>query len=153
MEKILISSCLLGNKVRYDGKGKSIPHPVIATWLRQDRLVIICPEMAGGLPTPRPRAEQFGKQVFDEFGLEVSVEFIEGAKKALALCQKHAIKYAILKEFSPSCGSTQIYNGKFNGQKIAGKGVTAKLLSEHGIKVYSELSVELLMQHLDENLK
>lgn len=153
MEKILISSCFLGNKVRYDGKGKSLTHPLITTWLLQGRLIVICPEMAGGLPAPRPRAEQLNEKVFDEHGHDVSHEFILGANKALALCQKHAIKYAILKEFSPSCGSTQVYNGKFNGQKIAGQGVTARLLSEYGINIYSELSVELLMQHLNENRK
>ncbi|WNC68708.1 DUF523 domain-containing protein [Thalassotalea nanhaiensis] len=145
MNKILISSCFLGNKVRYDGQTKSIVDPQIATWQQQGCLTVICPEVSGGLSVPRARAEQIGKQVFDEFGVDVTAQFQLGAIHALELCQQQQIKFALLKEFSPSCGSKQIYNGDFNGTKIKGQGVTAKLLTEHGIAVYSELTLAQLI--------
>ncbi len=145
MNKILISSCFLGNKVRYDGKTKSIVDPQITTWQQQGCLVVICPEVSGGLSVPRARAEQVGDKVCDEFGVDVTAQFQLGAKQALDLCLLHQIKFALLKEYSPSCGSKQVYNGDFNGTKIKGKGVTAQLLSNHGIKVYSELTLKQLI--------
>ena len=147
--KILISSCLLGNKVRYDGKSKPIAHPQISTWQQQGRLIVICPEVEGGLSVPRIKAEQRLDKVISEQGQDVTAQFKAGAQLALNLCLKHDIKYAILKEFSPSCGSTKIYNGKFNGEKINGQGITAKLLMGHGISVYSELSIEQLIADLN----
>ncbi|WP_371376466.1 DUF523 domain-containing protein [Thalassotalea aquiviva] len=148
MEKILISSCLLGNKVRYDGEAKAIAHPQITQWHQQNRFVVLCPEVAGGLSIPRARAEQYKDQVFDEFGHDVTKAFIQGANKALALCQQHQIKFALLKEFSPSCGANFVYDGSFSGQKIEGMGVTATLLLQHQIQVFSELQIEQLQQAL-----
>ncbi|WOH36304.1 DUF523 domain-containing protein [Thalassotalea fonticola] len=150
MNKILISSCFLGNKVRYDGQTKVLVDPQITTWQQQGCLVVICPEMSGGLPVPRARAEQVGSKVIDEFAVDVTEQFQRGASYALELCQKQQIKFALLKEYSPSCGSSQIYNGHFNGTKVDGQGVTAKLLSEHGIAVYSELTLEQLIRDYTE---
>ncbi|TRX58052.1 DUF523 domain-containing protein [Thalassomonas sp. M1454] len=143
--KILISSCFLGNKVRYDGMVKTIMHPQLSTWQQNQQLIVICPEMAGGLPVPRPKAEQFGDKVIDEHGRDVSEFFISGAEQALQLCKEHNIRYALLKEFSPSCGSGHIYDGSFKGNKIVGMGITSKLLIEHGIKVFSELTIDQLI--------
>ena len=145
MEKILISSCFLGNKVRYDGKAKAIAHPQISTWQQQGRLVIVCPEVAGGLPIPRAKAEQQGSRVINNLGQDVSVEFNSGADVALQLCRQHNIRYALLKEYSPSCGSHEIYDGNFTGTKILGQGVTAKLLSANNVEVFSELNIEQLI--------
>ncbi|TKB45383.1 DUF523 domain-containing protein [Thalassotalea mangrovi] len=145
MQKILISSCFLGNKVRYDGQAKSLLHPQLQTWQQQGRLVVICPEVAGDLPVPRPRAEQSGDKVIDEFGNDVTRAFTQGAAKALALCQQQGIRLALLKEYSPSCGANMIYDGTFSGTRIAGMGVTAKLLSEHKIQVFSEQTLEQLI--------
>ncbi|WP_371187519.1 DUF523 domain-containing protein [Thalassotalea maritima] len=144
-DKILISSCLLGNPVRYDGQSKGLIHPQITTWQQQGKLVLICPEVAGGLPVPRPRAEQRNGKVIDEYGNDVSEAFTRGAEAALALCKAQQIGFALLKEFSPSCGSSQVYDGQFNGTKIQGQGETAKLLTEHGIGVYSELTLSQLI--------
>ncbi|KGJ88093.1 DUF523 domain-containing protein [Thalassotalea sp. ND16A] len=145
MQKILISSCFLGNKVRFDGKTKTLIDPQIATWQLQGRLVVICPETTGGLPVPRPRAEQLADKVFDEFGNNVTEPFQQGAEAALNLCQQHHIGYALLKEYSPSCGSRAVYDGHFQGNKIPGMGVTAKLLTANGVKVYSELTLAELI--------
>lgn len=149
MEAILVSSCLLGNPVRYDGAGKRCDHALLQGWIAQGRVVPFCPEVAGGLPTPRPPAEIRGgsggasvlagqSAVIEAGGNDVSAEFIDGARQALALAQRKHIRIAILKEGSPSCGSTYIYDGSFGGQTLAGAGVTADLLREAGIAVFSE---------------
>lgn len=146
----MISSCFLGNKVRYDGKSKAIPHPQIATWSQQQRLVVICPEMAGGLAVPRPKAEIKAGQVLTEDGENVSKAFTDGATQALALCRQHNIRYALLKDYSPSCGSTAIYNGDFSSVKIAEQGITTQMLSANHITVYSEVNLALLVKIINE---
>ncbi|OMH25899.1 DUF523 domain-containing protein [Motiliproteus sp. MSK22-1] len=153
MELILISSCLLGQPVRYDGKGARSRHPLILRWLAEQRLVPLCPEMSGGLPTPRPAAEISGGQgeqvlngsasVISTNQQDFSREFVAGAELALKKCQKQNIKLAILKARSPSCGSQSTYDGNFSGQLVSGQGVTSALLRSHGIKVYDE---EMLLQ-------
>lgn len=146
MHKILISSCLLGNPVRYDGNSQNIDHPLIRQWQNEGRLVSVCPEVSGGLPVPRPPAElQIVKdgegeniQVITIDGLNVTQAFGKGAAMALQLCRQHQIQMAILKQSSPSCGSQQIYDGRFSGVKVPGEGLTCRLLRQHGITVFSE---------------
>lgn len=154
MEKILISRCLLGEPVRYDAKSKGLNHQIIRHWQQQRRLVPICPEVIGGLPTPRPPAElnQRLNKVLTESGDDKTAEFTSGANQALALCQKHQIKYALLKERSPSCGSTFIYDGSFKQQLISGQGITTALLREHGVAVYSEETIEQLINVLSKEI-
>ncbi len=125
-------------------------HPQIRLWQQQHRLLVICPEQAGGLPTPRPRAEQRGDVVITEYGEDVTQAFKRGAEAALALCQQHNIRYALLKEFSPSCGSQKINDGSFSQRRIPGMGETAKLLHAHGINVYSELTLTELISVIDQ---
>lgn len=144
-EKLLISACLLGQPVRYDGKSKPIAQLAWLKLLEQEhRLVVICPELAGGLPVPRAPAERIGDRVLTENRIDVTNEFKLGAERALALCQQHQIRFALLKANSPSCGNKQIYNGSFNQTLTAGMGLTAQLLSEHGVQVFSELELEQL---------
>lgn len=150
MKKILISSCFLGQPVRYDGQSKPLMHSVIDHWQSEGRLISICPEVAGGLPIPRPPAElnQSLQKVLTEDGIDVTPQFTRGAELALAVCNKHNIRYALLKESSPSCGSHKVYDGSFMNQKINGQGVTAKLLSENGISVYSEDTIDQLVSEI-----
>ena len=136
--------------MRYDGKSKAIPHPQIATWLQQQRLVVICPEVAGGLTVPRPKAEIKAGLVITEHGDDVSKAFADGATQALALCQQHNIRYALLKDYSPSCGSSAIYNGDFSAVKIAEQGITTQMLSANDITVYSEVNLTLLVNIINE---
>tara|TARA_R110001632_G_scaffold548_8_gene1988 strand:- start:548 stop:1015 length:468 start_codon:yes stop_codon:yes gene_type:complete len=155
MEKVLISSCFLGNKVRYDGGDNLLVNTTLLRWQAENRLVVICPELAGGLSTPRPPAEL--KMVGDSIqvktitGDDVTDEFKNGANKALLLCQKYNIQYALMKESSPSCGSTSIYNGQFSQQKIAGQGITSALLRSNGVKVFSEKNLALLISEIGAN--
>ena len=143
MEKILISACLVGDKVRYDGKGQY--HPLIKDLLEKYELVPFCPEVEGGLKIPRIPSEIVKDKVISKTGKDVTSNFISGAKKALMLCQYLNIKIAILKEGSPSCGVNEIHNGKFDGKMVKGKGITASLLEKNGIAVYSENDIEKLL--------
>ncbi len=153
--KILISACLLGHAVRYDGKGKPLAHAAIERWKQEGRLVTICPEMAGGMAVPRPPAEiengasgldvlEGRARVIEITGGDVTSQFIDGAQKALAFAKNNGCAYALLIDGSPSCGSVAIYDGSFSGRKQAGNGVTAALLSQAGIAVFSPANIDAL---------
>lgn len=148
--KILISGCFLGQRVRYNGEIKPLINELLTLWQQQARLISICPEVISGLPVPRPPAEidLISGKVITVEGDDVTDKFNRGAQQALTLCQQHNIKFALLKESSPSCGSNTIYDGSFSQQKIIGEGVTTRLLRQHGIKVYSEDSIEALAEQI-----
>ena len=154
---ILISACLAGRNVKYNGSNNEVP------WLRKwiechkEQALLVCPEVMGGLPTPRLPAEiqireaDSGdvlkeRRVINKAGEDVTEHFRLGAEKVLELVKQHHITFAILKANSPSCSGFYIYDGTFSGTKIAGQGITAALLTEYGVKVYSEemLTPELL---------
>ncbi|MGN5138816.1 DUF523 domain-containing protein [Aeromonas sp. 164P] len=136
--RVLVSACLLGQPVRYDGQSKGIVSDWLSALGAEGRVLTFCPEVAGGLPTPRPPAERQGDRVVTASGLDVTAEFDRGAELALEICQAQGIRFALLKEGSPSCGSGRIYNGRFEGVSVAGEGKTAALLLRHGIAVFSE---------------
>ena len=149
--KVLVSRCLLGHRVRYDG-GASGPYAQLAQWQAEGRVSALCPEVAGGLPTPRAAAEIPGGQgvevlagkaaVITTEGEDVTEAFVSGARQALALVERHGIRLAILKANSPSCGNRLTYDGSFSGVKVEGQGVTAALLTRAGVQVFSELELE-----------
>ena len=149
--KVLVSRCLLGHRVRYDG-GASGPYAQLAQWQAEGRVIALCPEVAGGLPTPRAAAEIPGGQgvevlagkaaVITTEGEDVTEAFVSGARQALALVERHGIRLAILKANSPSCGNRLTYDGSFRGVKVEGQGVTAALLTRAGVQVFSELELE-----------
>jgi uncharacterized protein YbbK (DUF523 family) len=159
MNKILLSACLLGNPVRYDGKSKTLQNPILDQLLSQDRVISFCPEVAGGLPVPRAAAEiQAGDgaaviaklaRVKTQDGTDVSEHFLSGARQALALCRQHDITLAVLTESSPSCGSSRIYDGSFTRSGIPGSGVTAALLGQHGIKVFNQHQLGEALRYLE----
>lgn len=149
---ILVSACLLNHPVRYKGDGN--PCQLLLDAVAHghgEQLVPFCPEVAGGLTTPRPPAEMKGgtgadvlqgtASVMNKIGEDVTVAFVEGAQKCASLCQEKGIAVAILKQRSPSCGSKAIYDGSFSGRIVAGQGVTAALLTNMGIKIYGEEDV------------
>jgi len=149
MRKVLISACLLGRKVRFDGRAKELSDDTVALWRAEGRVVQHCPEIAGGLPVPRPPAEiEPGAGAADVLaghariltpdGDDVTDHFVSGAQSALATAHSTGVAVAVLKESSPSCGLRQIYDGTFSGTRIPGSGVTAQLLTEHGIAVFTE---------------
>ncbi|HJV90851.1 MAG TPA: DUF523 domain-containing protein [Holophagaceae bacterium] len=150
MIRILVSACLLGDPVRFDGQAKTIRDPRWDRWAAEGRLVPLCPEVAGGLPVPRPPAErQADGRVRDDRGEDRTGEFERGAQHALAAAREAGCTLAILKEGSPSCGVRRIYDGTFSRTALPGEGLTTELLRRHGLAVFSEAEldqVERLLQ-------
>lgn len=149
-KKILVSAYLLGEPVRYDGQSKSLNNQVLETLNQQNRIITHCPEVAGGLNTPRDPAEIQSERVITESGEDVTEAFLQGANATLALCQQHNIRVAILTELSPSCGSNQIYDGSFQRERISGAGITTKLLRDHGIQVFSQHQISDAVAELNQ---
>jgi uncharacterized protein YbbK (DUF523 family) len=147
-EPLLISACLIGQNVRYDGKNCFIGDDVLHRLQEKYELIAFCPEAAGGLACPRAAAEIIGasepRQVLTINHRNVTKNFDFGADKALNLCKDNKIRSALLKDKSPSCGVKHIYDGSFSGKLIAGKGITAQLLSQNGIRLFSEKEAGLL---------
>ena len=136
----LVSACLCVVACRYDG-GTSTVDRLAA--LRDSGLALaVCPEVDGGLPVPRPPCELKDGRALTRDGNDVTALFEAGAAHALRLAQTHGIRLAILKENSPSCGGTMVYDGSFRGRLMPGQGIAAALLREHGIRVVSERSFE-----------
>ncbi|MEH0018358.1 MAG: DUF523 domain-containing protein [Desulfobacter sp.] len=151
MGKILISACLMGEAVRYDGQAQPINHPLICQWHSQGRLVPFCPECDAGLPVPRPPAEILNGDGRDVLAgcarvitreTDVTPAFVTGAEAALATVLASGIGFALLKEKSPSCGSAFIYDGSFTGKLVAGVGVTTALLRKNEVYVFSENNID-----------
>ncbi|MCV6589905.1 MAG: DUF523 domain-containing protein [Marinobacterium sp.] len=153
MKKILISACLYGKPVRYDGNNNSIMgHPIIQHWQQQGRLVSVCPEVAGGLPTPRPAAEtqsQFPILITTREGEDVTPQFLLGAELTLELAEAHNICCALMKARSPSCGNDQIYDGNFDGTLVPGSGAAAAELIRSGIPVFNETQLDQLQRFVE----
>ena len=136
MAKILVSACLLGLPVRYDGQSKLVEK--IIELSKDNILIPVCPEQLGGLPTPRIKSEIKDKRVIRLDGEDVTDNYLNGAHITLSIAKLNKVDYCILKSKSPSCGKGLIYDGNFNGTLIDGDGITCKLLRENGFVVYSE---------------
>jgi uncharacterized protein YbbK (DUF523 family) len=152
MRKILVSTCLLGQKitgsrVRYNAGDVPCLDPRFLRWHAEGRFVHICPEVTGGLPTPRPRARLVGGRVITEDGSDVTSSYEKGAQAALALAKKHGITLAILKQDSPSCGSRFIFSEDFES-RVPGEGRTAELLRRNGVAVFGEDELEAVEREL-----
>lgn len=152
---LLISACLLGQAVRYDGQAKGLTPGQQAQLAERFRLIPSCPECAGGLPTPRPAAEIRGGDgqqvwlgqaaVLTSSGQDVTKAFKTGAEHSLQLAQENGCRLALLKANSPSCGNQQIYDGNFSGHLHRGSGVTCCLLLQHDIRVFNETEIATLL--------
>lgn len=142
--KLLISACLLGEPCRYDGKSKPLPEEKLRRLRDTYTLIPVCPEQAGGLPTPRTPSERRGEKVITETGMDVTAAYQSGAACALELAQSEQVDAAVLKARSPSCGKGEIYDGTFTRTLFPGHGVTAQLLMENGIAVYTEGELDQL---------
>ena len=138
-KNILVSACLLGQSCRYDGKSK--PCERVIALKDTYNLIPNCPEVMGGLPTPRTPSEICGELVLMKDGRNVTENYNRGAQKALEIARENACTVAILKEKSPSCGSGLIHNGLFDGGLVEGDGITAKLLKSQGIHVLGESEI------------
>ena len=131
--KIMVSACLLGQNCKYSG-GNNRDERVLA-FLEGHEVIPVCPEVMGGLPTPRPPAEIVCGEVINKLGKSVDREYRLGAQKALEIARRERIDLAILQSRSPSCGVKEIYDGTFSGTRIPGQGICAALLMENGFAV------------------
>jgi uncharacterized protein YbbK (DUF523 family) len=157
--RVLVSSCLVGEPVRYHGGDAPCSSEILRRWQAEGRLVPFCPETAAGLTVPRPPAEITGGSgsavlrgqafVGDRSGADVTREFLLGARRTVEAAAANGVRLAILKDGSPSCGTTYIYDGTFRGQRDAGHGVTAALLSEAGIRTFSEGQIQEAAAYLE----
>ena len=139
---ILVSACLLGLSCRYDGSGCYLAE--LERLKERHHLIPVCPEVYGGLPTPREPAERVGGSVITKSGRDVTAQYEKGAREALLLARRLGCRAALLKDKSPSCGKGRIYDGSFGGRLIPGDGMLARLLSDGGIPVFTEREIEAL---------
>ena len=131
--KIMVSACLVGKQCKYDGGSNR--NEQLMRWLQDHEVIKICPEVMGGLPTPRTPSEIVDGVVMTRDGVIVDEAFRRGAKKALEIALREQPDLIILQSRSPSCGVKERYDGTFTGRKIPGSGVTADLLMQHGFYV------------------
>lgn len=153
MPRILISACLLGSPVRYDGRAKTLAGEHLDRWRAEGRLVPLCPETAAGLPVPRPPAEiapgdtaalvlAGPGRVLTDTGEDVTALFRRGAELTLAFALARGCRFALLTDGSPSCGSRFVHAGTFDGSRRAGRGVVTELLESHGIRVFAPARIK-----------
>jgi len=162
-KKILISACLLGERVRYDGNTLRVSDQKLQNWIDKGWVASVCPEVDVGMSIPRVAAEilngdgskvlQGKATVITKSGENVTGLFIKGATIALDLCLKYGIKVAVLSESSPSCGSSKVYDGKFTATKISGVGVTTALLKNNGVQVFNQFDLNKAFEEVERLLK
>ena len=128
--KVLVSKCLFGFNCRY--KGDNCKNDKLLEFLKDKEVIGVCPEVEGGLSTPRDPSERVANKVISSKGKDVTAEYQKGAEFALKLAQDNNVDLVIFKAKSPSCGCGLIYDGTFSGNKIPGNGVTTELLLNNG---------------------
>ena len=131
--KIMVSACLLGENCKYNG-GNNLSEKVM-NFIKDHEVIPVCPEVMGGLPTPRLSSEIVNGVVTASDGHSVDMEFRKGAQIGLAMAKEKEVDLVILQSRSPSCGVNQVYDGTFSGNKIEGQGIFAQLLIENGYKI------------------
>lgn len=144
---VLVSACLMGLNCRYKGDGAMIPE--ISRLMERCHLIPVCPEIMGGLATPRTPAERQGNRVVTRDGHDVTKAYEKGAEEVARLAALYGCQYALLKERSPSCGSGEVYDGTFGRKLIPGDGVAAARLKKDGITVYGESEAGQLLNVLE----
>lgn len=143
-EKLLVSACLVGINCKYNGKNNYTKE--IEKLKDYYDFILICPESSSGMKAPRHPSERRGDKVVSELNEDVTSFFIKGAELSLKIAKQHNVKYALLKESSPSCGVHLIYDGTFSHTKISGIGTTAEVLKKEGIKLFSEEEISKLIE-------
>ena len=133
---IIVSECLLGVNCKYSG-GNNLNERVLRLG-EKHTLIPVCPEQLGGLSTPREPSEIIGKRVINKSGRDVTENYVRGAEETLKTARAYNCRCAVLKERSPSCGTKEVYDGTFSKTVVSGKGITAALLENNGIKIYNE---------------
>lgn len=141
MKKILVSGCLFGWHVRYDDGDLPCEDARFLAWKEEGRLIPVCPEVFGGLQTPRPDAQRLGDKVITCTGQDVTEEYEKGAVEAVRLAKENDVVCCIMMQDSPSCGSKFIYDGTHTDTKTEGQGRATELLREAGFKVFDQYEI------------
>ena len=151
-QKILISACLIGENVKYDGGNNALHVKILEQWKEEGVLIPLCPEVLGGLSVPRSPCEviEGTSTVICKSGEDVSEAFAKGALESLRIAQEAGVCMAILKARSPSCGKDMIYDGTFSSQKVNDSGITCKLFQQSGILVFSEEELPMAQAYWEE---
>lgn len=142
-EKILVSACLLGVNCKYNGSNNE--NEKVLSYIKDKEVIPICPEIMGGLSTPREPSEIFENKVISKSGKDVTSNFQKGAEETLNLARKLGVKKAILKSRSPSCGLDEVYDGTFSNKLVNKNGITAELLKNNGFVILREEDVDHLI--------
>ena len=132
----IVSACLAGVNCRWDCSSRA--NREVMGMVAAGKAIPVCPEQLGGLPTPRPPAEQKDGRIITKTGEDMTAQFEHGAREALKIARLAKCDEAILKSHSPTCGAGKVYDGTFSGNLVEGDGVFAKLLKENSIKVRTE---------------
>lgn len=137
----IVSACLAGVRCRYDGNDNMCE--AVKKLVEEGKAIPVCPEVLGGLSTPRIPCEQILQangeiKIVNKNGDDCTEAFSIGAQKTLQIAKIVGAQVAILKSKSPSCGCGKIYNGQFNKTLIFGDGLTTKMLKQNGLKIYDE---------------
>lgn len=140
-EKILVSACLLGINCKYDGTNNL--NEKVLDYIKDKEVIPICPEILGGLSTPRPPSEIISDKVVNNEQKDVTKEYRKGAEESLKLAKLFKVKKALLKAKSPSCGCGKIYDGTFTKTLIDGDGITTQLFKENNIEVITEIDLDM----------
>ena len=144
MVNILVSACLLGENCKYNGNNNY--NEDVLKLKKYFNIIPVCPEVFGGLPTPRTPSEIRGDRVVSKDGADVTAAFTDGAEKVLYIAREKNCPAALLKERSPSCGCGRIYDGSFTSNLVDGNGITAELLMKNDIRVFGEGQIDKLIQ-------
>ena len=141
--KVAVSACLVGKNTKYNGKNNY--NEAVMKYLLDKEYVTICPEVIGGLPTPRVPSERKDNKVINKIGEDVTINFFDGAQKEIEKLLKENINIVIVKEKSPSCGYKQIYDGTFANTLTEGNGVFVDLALQNGFIIYTEKDIEKMV--------
>ena len=136
---ILVSACLAGENCKYNGENNR--NEKVLEFLTDKEYITICPEVMGGLSTPRIPSEIKGDKVFNKEGQDVTKNFISGAKCALKIAKENNPELIILKAKSPSCGYGKIYDGSFSNTLKDGNGIACQMLIDNGFKIITEKEI------------
>ncbi len=145
--KLLVSACLLGENCKYNGGNNYNDNAVLLG--EKFEIIPVCPEVFGGLETPREPCEILNGKVISKSGRDCTAEYIDGAEKTLYVAGESNAVYALLKEKSPSCGKNCIYDGSFSKRLVCGNGITADLLMKNGILVFGEGEINKLLDEIN----
>ena len=138
--KIAVSACLIGKNTKYDGTNNY--NEAVMEYLKDKEYILICPEVQGGLPTPRIPSERVNDKVINKENIDVTLQFVIGATKTIEMLKENNVELIIVKSKSPSCGYKQIYDGSFTGKIIEGNGVFTELAVKNGIQILTEKDIE-----------